>query len=91
MRHHENVSPVFGAASPKRSVRFLWWDKGDTTQPPFHYRMTRHLFGAASSMGCANIGLKGIADDFEHVHDSDAADFTRDCFYVDDGLCSVPS
>ena len=51
--------------------------------------MTRHLFGAVSSMGCANIGLKSIADDYEHVHGSDAADFIRDCFYVDDGLCSV--
>ena len=72
-------------------LRFLWWDDGDTTQPPSHFRMTRHLFGAVSSMGCANIGLKGIADDYEHVHGSDATDFIRDCFYVDDGLCSVPS
>ena len=51
--------------------------------------MTRHLFGAVSSMGCANVGLKGIADDYEHVYGSDAANFIRDCFYVDDGLCSV--
>ena len=42
-------------------------------------------------MGCANVGLKGIADDYEHVHGIDAANFIRDCFYVDDGLCSVSS
>ena len=70
-------------------LRFLWWDNGNTTQPPSHYRMTRHLFGAVSSMGCANIGLKGIATDYEHIYGVDAGDFIRDCFYVDDGLCSV--
>ena len=42
-------------------------------------------------MGCANVGLKGIADDYEHMYKKDAADFIRDCFYVDDGLCSVSS
>ena len=51
--------------------------------------MKSYLFGAVSSMGCANVGLKGIADDYEHVHGTDAANFIRDCFYVDDGLCSV--
>ena len=40
-------------------------------------------------MGCANVGLKGIADDYEHMYGKDAADFIRDCFYVDDGLCFV--
>ena len=40
-------------------------------------------------MGCANVGLKGIADDYEHKYGKDANDFIRDCFYVDDGLCSV--
>ena len=72
-------------------LRFLWWDEGDTTRRPSHFRMTRHLFGAVSSMGCANVGLKGIADDYEHMYGKDAADFIRDCFYVDDGLCSVSS
>ena len=42
-------------------------------------------------MGCVNVGLKGIADDYEHKFWKDAANFIRDCFYVDDGLCSVPS
>ena len=56
-----------------------------------HFRMTSHLFGAVSSIGCANVGLKGIADDYEHMYGRDAADFIRDCFYVDDGLCSVSS
>ena len=50
--------------------------------------MESHLFGAVSSMGCANVGLKGIADDYEHMY---GKDFIRDCFYVNDGLCSVSS
>ena len=53
--------------------------------------MKSHLFGAVSSMGCANIGIKGIADDYEHMYGKDTADFIRDCFYVDDDLCSVSS
>ena len=70
-------------------LRFLWWDQGDTSRPPSHFRMTRHLFGAVSSMGCANVGLQGIATDYAHLYGADAADFIRTCFYVDDGLCSV--
>ena len=70
-------------------LRFLWWQDGDTTRLPSHFCMTRHLFGAVSSMGCANVGLKGIATDYEHIYGSDASSFIRNCFYVDDGLCSV--
>ena len=66
-------------------LRFLWWQNGDTTRLPSHFRMTRHLFGAVSSMGCANVGLKGIATDYEHTYGSDASSF----IHVDDGLCSV--
>ena len=57
--------------------------------PPSHFRVKRHLFGAVSSMGCANVGLQGIATDYAHLYGADAADFIRTCFYVDDGLCSV--
>ena len=36
-------------------LRFLWNDD--------NYRMKVHLFGATSSPGCANYGLKQIAKD----------------------------
>lgn len=39
-------------------LRFLWWRDGDTSTQPQEYRMKVHLFGAASSPGCANYGLK---------------------------------
>lgn len=42
-------------------LRFLWWDSGDLMSQPSVYRMKVHLFGAASSPGCANYALKHIA------------------------------
>ncbi|KAK7895263.1 hypothetical protein WMY93_020588 [Mugilogobius chulae] len=42
-------------------LRFLWWEKGDLDTTPSVYRMKVHLFGAASSPGCANFGLKHLA------------------------------
>ena len=72
-------------------LRFLWWDKGDTSKEPQEYRMTVHLFGAASSPGCSNFALKTTADDNERSLESAPAEFLRRDFYVDDGLKSLPS
>ncbi|KAK6191275.1 hypothetical protein SNE40_003006 [Patella caerulea] len=66
-------------------LRFLWWKDDKITD----YRMSAHLFGAASSPGCANYGLKRAANDFEEEFGSCVADFVRNNFYVDDGLLSV--
>ena len=76
-------------ASHQDFLQFLWLENGDTSRGPVEYRMTVHLFGAGSSPGCANYGLKQIANDFEAEYGNNAADFTRDDFYVDDGLKSV--
>ena len=70
-------------------LRFYWWENGDITKTPVQYRMTVHLFGAASSPGCSNFGLKKTATDNECEFGSDAAEFIRKDFYVDDGLKSV--
>ena len=61
-------------------LRFFWNDDD--------YRMKVHLFGAASSPGCANYGLKQIAIGYEE-DSPDAAFFIRKNFYVDNGLTSV--
>ena len=53
--------------------------------------MKVHLFGATSSPGCANFGLKRGADDGDNDFGREAASFIRDDFYVDDGLKSVPT
>ena len=86
MFHQFNV-----IAAHQDFLRFLWWDNGDTTNPPVEFRMTVHLFGAGSSPGCANYGLKQIANDYEEEFGTEAANFVRDDFYVDDGLKSVDS
>ena len=69
-------------------LRFLWFDE-DRTGPPVEYRMTVHLFGASSSPGCANFGLKYVAELGREQFGDLAADFVQHCFYVDDGLTSV--
>ena len=58
---------------------------------PQVYRMTVHLFGAASSPGCFNFAQKTTADDNEAAIGSAAAEFLRRNFYVDDTLKSVAS
>lgn len=72
-------------------LRFLWWAEDDTSKEPQEYRMTVHLFGAASSPGCSNFALKTAADDNEESLGSAPAEFLRRDFYVDDGLKSVPT
>ena len=47
------------------------------------YRMTMHLFGAASSPGCSNFEPKKAATDNESKFGSIAANFIRNNFYVD--------
>ena len=44
---------------------FLWWENSDASTEPKEYRMKVHLFGAASSPGCANHGLKHLAREYE--------------------------
>ena len=72
-------------------LRFLWWEDGDTKKEVVEYRMKVHLFGAGSSPGCANFGLKKAADDGETEYGKEAAEFIRRDVYVDDGLKSVPN
>ncbi|KAK7882990.1 hypothetical protein WMY93_029164 [Mugilogobius chulae] len=69
-------------------LRFLWWENGDTDTEPTEYRMKVHLFGASSSPGCANYGMKHLANENETDYPS-AANFIKKHFYVDDGLTSV--
>ncbi|XP_073667523.1 uncharacterized protein [Paramisgurnus dabryanus] len=70
-------------------LRFLWWEKGDLESQPQIYRMKVHLFGAASSPGCANYGLKHIAAQGHGSFSETSIRFIERNFYVDDGLTSV--
>ncbi|XP_049336713.1 uncharacterized protein LOC125802504 [Astyanax mexicanus] len=69
-------------------LRFLWWSKGDLSTEPKEFRMRVHLFGAVSSPGCANYGLKYLAKENKDLYPLGAKFITRD-FYVDDGVVSV--
>lgn len=71
-------------------LRFLWWKDGDLSAEPTMYRMKVHLFGAASSPGCANYGLKHLARENAETYPM-AARFLLENFYVDDGLASLPT
>lgn len=70
-------------------LRFLWWEDGDLQSEPSVYRMKVHLFGAASSPGCANYGLKHIAAQGQGCFNEASIRFIERNFYVDDGLTSV--
>lgn len=72
-------------------LRFLWWKNGDLESPPSVFQMRVHLFGAASSPGCANFGLKHIALEGQVEVNQDTVKFVQQSFYVDDGLVSVMS
>ncbi|KAK5859400.1 hypothetical protein PBY51_020957 [Eleginops maclovinus] len=70
-------------------LRFLWWEHGNLETTPSTYRMKVHLFGAASSPGCANFGLKHLAAQGQGQFSEDTIRFIQRNFYVDDGLASV--
>ena len=70
-------------------LRFLWWKGGNLEEDPSAYRMTVHLFGAGSSPGCANFGLRQLATDNAAEFGEDVKNFIHGDFYVDDGLKSM--
>nr|XP_055045825.1 uncharacterized protein LOC129431793 [Misgurnus anguillicaudatus] len=69
-------------------LRFLWWKDGNINQPACEFRMKVHLFGAASSSGCANYGLKHLATENSQLYPL-GSQFILKNFYVDDGVISV--
>ncbi|XP_070407941.1 uncharacterized protein [Nothobranchius furzeri] len=69
-------------------LRFLWWKKGDLSAQPQEYRMRVHIFGAASSPGCANYGLKHLATEHKDLYPVGSQFIMKD-FYVDDGITST--
>ncbi|XP_055499365.1 uncharacterized protein LOC129701946 [Leucoraja erinacea] len=70
-------------------LRFLWWENGNLEAQPSIYWLKVHLFGAVSSPGCANFGLKHLAAEGRGRFSEDTIQFIQKNFYVDDGLASV--
>jgi hypothetical protein len=76
MFHHFKVEK-----EDQEYIRFLWWEDGNIDSNPSDYRMKVHLFGAVSSPGCANYGLKQIAKDNSAIG-TEAVDFIKRNFYA---------
>ncbi len=74
--------------SDRDFLRFFWWKDGNINQPIYEFRMKVHLFGAASSSGCANYGLKHLATENSELYPL-GSQFVLKNFYVDDGVISV--
>lgn len=68
---------------------FLWWPDGNIIQDMREYRMTVHLFGAASSSSCASYALKRAAEDNKDSSPAEVIDSVHRNFYVNDLLKSV--
>jgi hypothetical protein len=72
-------------------LRFYWWPNGDILREPTIYRMTVHLFGAASSPSVASYALQETVVDNREYFDETITNAMKTSFYVDDFLYSVPS
>ncbi|XP_071948684.1 uncharacterized protein [Antedon mediterranea] len=79
----------FVANADRDLLRFLWFKDNNPSNEVIEYRMMVHLFGATSSPGCSNFGLKRAAEDGEKFYGKEAANFIKNDFYVDDGLKSL--
>ena len=80
------------ASEHQKYLNFLWFENDDVQSGKvICYRMQSHIFGASSSPSVCNFCLKRVAKDFGHLFDPRAAAFVDKCFYVDDGLLSLPT
>jgi hypothetical protein len=72
-------------------LRFLWWPDPDEEGPPEEYRLTVHLFGAASSPSCANFTLRrSFEESIDPLSDREIETLKRS-FYMDDFLFASDS
>ena len=69
-------------------LRFLWFKDNDLDGQIVECRMNVHLFGAVSSPGVANFGLRMTAEAGQEQFGQEATEFLQNDFYVDDGLRS---
>ena len=86
MFHQVKVEPAHTNA-----LRFLWWESGDLNEEPIVCQMLVHLFGATSSLSCANFSLCHTYIEFGHQYEPIVPSIVNNNFYVDDCLISVSS
>ena len=68
-------------------LRFLWWEHGNIDNDPAVFRMKVHIFGAKSSPGCCNYGLKTITTDYKTTENTEASSYL--CNDVHVAVCIV--
>ena len=71
------------------AVRFLWKEDPFSNEPPDHYQMLLHIFGATDSPCCASYALKRAALDQIDEFPIDVTNTVMKEFYMDDLLPSV--
>ena len=72
-------------------LRFLWYKDNDVAKEIIDYRMKVHVFGNSPSPAVAIYGLRRAIKEGAQEHEADTVNFVERHFYVDDGLCSVPT
>ncbi len=72
-------------------LRFLWWKDGNVNDEVVDCCMRVHVFGAKSSLSCANFSFKQNALDNQNNFPPSTVSFMFRSVYVDDGLKSVPT
>lgn len=72
-------------------LRFLWFKNNDVTSEVVDYRMKVHVFGNSPSPAVAIYGLRRAVRKGAQRYGQDTVNFVERHFYVDDGLCSVPT
>ena len=84
MFHQVKLKP-----SDTDAVRFLWKLDPSSTDPPDHYQMLVHIFGATDSPCCAAFALRKAALDQKEYFSDEIIDAILRSFYVDDLLRSL--
>ena len=84
MFHQVRLKPADAEA-----VRFLWKQDPSNDEPPEHYQMLVHIFGATDSPCCASYALKRAAIDQTDNFPEEVTNAVLKEFYVDDLLSSV--
>ncbi|KAF1387159.1 hypothetical protein PFLUV_G00102450 [Perca fluviatilis] len=72
-------------------LRFLWYRDNDVTKDIIDFRMKVHVFGNSPSPAIAIYGLRRAIREGSQEHGEDTVNFVKRHFYVDDGLCSMPT
>ncbi|XP_069988601.1 uncharacterized protein [Penaeus vannamei] len=86
MFHQVRVTP-----EDRDSLRFLWFENNNTSQPLQTLQMTAHIFGRVWSPSCANYALQKVVEEYRNMYSEEVLNTVLRNFYVDDSLKSANS